>query len=894
MNQDPQKSEDTPQNQDNLDIETLSTILTDSEIRPDILKELDEKKNISLPEAPTQDNNKIIYDTNLNSFDDALFFLLKNSYDFLAFEATQEYIKISCKKDAVLKEVKYIKYPVYLNILLKAKSSANLDVLNTQWEQKWQGKYILQGKDLDILIKTLPGSFWETLYVKAKISQEKAKQKPKTKQKISPGQAFGFLGVLLFVALILWGAFLAFVITHAQTPADVSFFSNLWISLNDINSFLLKLTTFVFSIVVIIEIILLVLVLFKAFYTKKELKTRRIALFIASGLVLSITFASATLWMYLDRTIKSLPNWLELSYGLIQIYDNNLLNTEEIGKDGALISDTTSLIGPIDLKFDVKYLARNEERQWFQVSMYHWDFGDGQKVETQIPEVVHSFNTKWTFDIKLTLEGVDSRLPDKKSSKPASETPKITLSYMVKVKESMLANGGKTVMFDATELKPLGEIEWYLKDDLKKPAYTGYNFQPSKIYFEPSLIGMKLKNAPGKLMSRIFSIAWEQATIQWKIDSKVSLDNDLEYTFRVKDIENSFWDGFIENFTWYFDGQEVKKKADILHLEDSSEVTYIFKEYKKHDVKVILTNSNGKSNQISLSIDIEKKLKLTNQIEFQRDGQTIEEVQYIPKTSDYYLYEVPVPSTITFDAKKIRPENPLYLIDDIKWDVGNDGNIDGNGKTFEYTFNREDNIDVWVTYIMKHRRDTSVVSELKEIIHLELTKKEAILSLQVKPDSEYAPALVWFDASQSKVENDNIVKFIYDYGDGIVEERDAINPGHRYLKEGNYVIKLTVVTQKWKQYSTSSALILKSFNVSAKITTSMKTNIPVGQEIDFLSTESTGQIIQYSWDFWDGNSSSDANPSHAYSKPGRYQVNLTLTFANNNIVTDTTEVEVVQ
>jgi hypothetical protein len=35
----------------------------------------------------------------------------------------------------------------------------------------------------------------------------------------------------------------------------------------------------------------------------------------------------------------------------------------------------------------------------------------------------------------------------------------------------------------------------------------------------------------------------------------------------------------------------------------------------------------------------------------------------------------------------------------------------------------------------------------------------------------------------SQVQNDDIVKFIYDYGDGVVEERDAINPGHRYLKE---------------------------------------------------------------------------------------------------------------
>ena len=55
--------------------------------------------------------------------------------------------------------------------------------------------------------------------------------------------------------------------------------------------------------------------------------------------------------------------------------------------------------------------------------------------------------------------------------------------------------------------------------------------------------------------------------------------------------------------------------------------------------------------------------------------------------------------------------------------------------------------------------------------------KEANIVLQIKPDSEYAPTIVSFDASLSQVYNDNIIKFVYDYGDGsLPEERGAINP----------------------------------------------------------------------------------------------------------------------
>jgi PKD repeat protein/RNA polymerase subunit RPABC4/transcription elongation factor Spt4 len=40
------------------------------------------------------------------------------------------------------------------------------------------------------------------------------------------------------------------------------------------------------------------------------------------------------------------------------------------------------------------------------------------------------------------------------------------------------------------------------------------------------------------------------------------------------------------------------------------------------------------------------------------------------------------------------------------------------------------------------------------------------------------------------------------------------------------------------------------------------------------STDPDGFIVQYLWNFGDGNSSADANPSHAYAEPGTYTVSL--------------------
>ena len=873
-----------------IDIDVLSTILTDSAIRPDVLKKFDEEKVI----APQKEENKIIFDININEIDDLIDILLKNQYDFFAMEPGHDSVKISFKKDSILKEAKYIKFSTYMNLLLKAKTISKLNLEITNEEQKWVWVHQFRGKNLDILSKTVPWSHWETLFIKVKLSEQKVAKKPQVKKSISAGTAFWFLWAILFIALVLGWAFITFVIFNAKTPEDVSFFASLWINLNDINSFLLKLTTFIFSIVIVIETVILIILIFKALFTKKEFKRKRTVGFILSTIMLIITFSTASLWMYLDKTIKWLPNWLELSYGMIQIYDNNLLNNEDIGKNGAIIQDLSSLIGPIDLKFDVSYLQREEQRIWFKVTKFIWDFGDGQKAESQTPEVIHNFEKKWNYKVTLMLEWIDSRFPDKLTTKPASENPNISVSYIVNVTEKTLENGGKTVSFDASDLKPLWEIEWYLQEDLTKPAYTWYMFQPSKIYFEPDLIGMKVKNSPSSYMTRIFTIRWETSEIAGNIKSEVSFNNDLEYTFKVENIENNFWDGFIENFTWIIDGQEIKKPWDILRLEDSSTVKYTFKEYGNYDIKVILTNSNGKSTQLTNRIETAKKIKLTNNIDFYLGTWKITNVKYDPKVLEYFIYDVGIPTKIDFDAKHVRADNPLYALEEIKWDVGSDGNYEGEGKNFSHEFNFWGFEEVTVKYKFVHRRNKDDIVEFSEKINFEFVKKEAIVDLQIKSDSEYVPALVWFDASLSQVQNDDIVKFIYDYGDGVVEERDAINPGHRYLKEWNYVVKLTIITKSWKEYSTSKSLVLKAFEAQVKIKASMTKDIPVNQEIDFLSTDSTGQIVRYYWEFGDGTSSSEANPSHAFKKAGTYVVKLTLDFANNNVMTNQIEIQVTE
>lgn len=882
-------------NTDKVDIDLLSTILTDSDVRTDELKKLDEEKN-SLKEVQIIEEDKsTIFDINIKTIEDLVALLQKNQYDFLVIEPNEEFVRISFKKDSILKESRNIKYHIYSHLILEIKKLSNLSIEQTNVEQKWKGEYRFKDLNFEVVTKTAPSNFWEVAYFKIKPIDKTVAKKTPQKKSISAGAAFGFLWAILFIALILGWVFLTFVIFNAKTPQDVSFFANLWINLNDVNSFLLKLTTIVFSIVVLVEAIVFSISLFKAILTKKEFKRKRTVLTITAIILLVVTFSTGTLWITLDKAIKNLPNWQEMSYGNIQIFDNELLKSPNFDKGNALVKDYTSIIGPIELKFDLTYLQKDEERRWFDIQKYIWDFGNGEKIETQTPSIIQTFSKKWNFKIALTLEWIDNRKPWQITQKPATGMPVVSIPYLVRITQNKLANGGKTISFDATDLKPLWDIAWYLKDDLTKPAYEGNFFQPSKVYFEEEAIGMMIKNGKteSNYMSRVFVISGETSKIGWEMKYEASVDDDLEYSFHLEKIENSFWDWFIKSFKWMLEDKEIVKDADIMNLDESSTIKYNFKSYGKQTVKVIVTNSVWKSVELKKEIVIPKKLKMKNQIVFSENGTEMEWIKYEEKTKEYSLYEIWVPTTLKFDAKLLRADNPLYQLQEISWDVGNDGSIDSKEKSVEHKFELPWFEEVVVKYKFVHRKDKTDIIEMKDTISIELVEKEAILVLDVKPDSEYAPTLVTFDASLSKVNDDNIVKFTYDYGDGVIEERDAKNSGHRYLKEGNYKIKMTVTTEKGKEYSISKSLILKWEVSEAKITVSLK-SAPVNQEIDFLSTDSVGQIIWYHWDFGDGNISNDANPSHAFASPGKYKVKLTLDYANNNVISEETEVEITE
>jgi len=67
-----------------------------------------------------------------------------------------------------------------------------------------------------------------------------------------------------------------------------------------------------------------------------------------------------------------------------------------------------------------------------------------------------------------------------------------------------------------------------------------------------------------------------------------------------------------------------------------------------------------------------------------------------------------------------------------------------------------------------------------------------------------------------------------------------------------------------------------------------------GNEVAFLDTSDGVNIVSWEWDFGDGTTSTEQNPTHSYEEAGSYQVKLTITDSNDYSDTVTKFVNIAQ
>ena len=130
------------------------------------------------------------------------------------------------------------------------------------------------------------------------------------------------------------------------------------------------------------------------------------------------------------------------------------------------------------------------------------------------------------------------------------------------------------------------------------------------------------------------------------------------------------------------------------------------------------------------------------------------------------------------------------------------------------------------------------------------------------------------------LDTSRIASFNWDFGDG-KSSTDAF-PEHIYENSGYYPVSLTLVDEQ----GCDSTLIVNNYIYIQDIPEPYFTSSDVLSDcyplqVDFMDTTNNSDVVDWSWSFGDGETSSHLkNPIHIYTAPGYYDVNFNVTTGN--------------
>lgn len=290
---------------------------------------------------------------------------------------------------------------------------------------------------------------------------------------MKPGDFLKFIGAILLVALIFFGAFLAYIVFN---PGQAQFFLSFGINPGDISALLQRLVSSIFGTFTFVFSVIWIILLFRAILTKKEYKKKKTIATILSVFVGILLFSEISLWAFLVQKINATdyqnPN------GGVLVYDNTKLLSKAY-KDHAQLQSFDNLIGPMELKFDLRSDA-NLVGKLMDIEDYEIDFDGGKCRGTESSSIkgtnpqddqsiICIFDTIKTYKPSGIYRGID-KLTHKEKSFAMVFDP-INVVGIVQVRPPKSAKE-HTISYDASGIAHLGNIAWYTEKNKETPTST--------------------------------------------------------------------------------------------------------------------------------------------------------------------------------------------------------------------------------------------------------------------------------------------------------------------------------------------------------------------------------------------------------------------------------------
>ncbi|MDZ7309171.1 MAG: phytase, partial [candidate division KSB1 bacterium] len=143
-----------------------------------------------------------------------------------------------------------------------------------------------------------------------------------------------------------------------------------------------------------------------------------------------------------------------------------------------------------------------------------------------------------------------------------------------------------------------------------------------------------------------------------------------------------------------------------------------------------------------------------------------------------------------------------------------------------------------------------------------------VAAFAVSDSSGCSPLTVQFSDSSTG----SPTAWLWDFGDGTNSTEQ--HPSHTYHASGRYTVTLTASSAVGTDTTSKSDFVIVTEQPGAAFQAT-RTRVSVSSPVTFTD-QSSGEVSRWLWDFGDGGTSPEKNPTHHYAAPGEYTVSLTV------------------
>ena len=247
-----------------------------------------------------------------------------------------------------------------------------------------------------------------------------------------------------------------------------------------------------------------------------------------------------------------------------------------------------------------------------------------------------------------------------------------------------------------------------------------------------------------------------------------------------------------------------------------------------------------------------------------------------------------VGQVVTFDASESFDEDGR--VDFFEWDFNDDGIADATGMTINHIFDVGGAIPVTLMVI-----DNDGVTDFHTVavpVEINTPPEAAFTYAPLNPTT--SDTLTFYD--QSLDFDGTIAAWRWEFGNGATSAVQT--PTYRYDEAGTYEVTLTVTDDEGATGNATQEIIVgASVNVAPVANFTFAPALPqINQDIQFTdqSTDADDNLVDWGWDFGDGATSAQRNPTHAYATIGTYTVTLTVTDDEGATATHTRQVVIAE